>query len=166
MTKKHQEEVENKEPIIEPEIVEEIDPRDAKIAELTDKLMRSQAEFENFRRRTIKEKMEITEFVKSQVLCQFLPTLDNFDRALGAPDGESFRQGIEMIRRQLWETLEKQGVATISAKGCAFDPQYHDAVMREANEKHPEGTVLEELQPGYKIGELVLRPAMVKVSGN
>jgi len=164
-----QEEAESEETAeeITAEVIEEIaEESDAvKIAELTDRLMRSQAEFSNFRRRTEEERFKFSSFVKSTVLSEFLPILDNFQRALASEDGESFRQGIEMISRQFEEILEKQGIKKIETEGKPFDPMYHEGVMREAVEGTPEGIVLQELQAGYQMGEQVLRPAMVKVSG-
>ena len=169
--KSHKEE--NQEPKVENESVEiaeeiaasEVDEKEIKIAELTDRLLRQQAEFDNFRRRTQKEKEDLSGYTKCLILGQFLPVIDNFERALISPDGDSFRQGVEMIYRQLWETLEKQGITKVDTKECPFDPQHHEAVMREAVDGVSEGTVIQELQAGYKLGDQVLRPAMVKVSG-
>lgn len=143
----------------------EIDEKEKQIGELTDRLLRTQAEFENYRRRTQKEKEELGSYTKALLFAQLLPILDNFERALTSSEGDSFKQGIEMIYRQFTETLEKQGLAKIDAQDQVFDPQYHEAVMREVAEDVPEGMVLQELQPGYKLGDQVIRPAMVKVSG-
>ena len=172
--------------IVEPgEVIEEIPPsendnlsneenasdidvteeKDVEIAKLMERLLRSQAEFENFRRRTQKEKEELSGFTKGIVFGNFLPVVDNFERALLAPDGPAFRQGIEMIQQQLLKAMEAQGLTKIKTQGEVFDPQYHEAVMREPSENQPEGTILEELQAGYQLGNQILRPAMVKISG-
>ena len=82
-----------------------------------------------------------------------------------APDGPAFRQGVEMIQQQLVKAVEAQGVSKIKTHGEIFDPQYHEAVMRESSEDQPEGVILEELQAGYQLGNQILRPAMVKISG-
>ena len=139
--------------------------KDVKIAELTERLLRNQAEFDNFRRRTQKEKEELSGFTKGIVFGNFLPVVDNFERALLAPDGPAFRQGMEMIQQQLLKAMEAQGLSKIKTQGEIFDPQYHEAVMREPSEDQPEGTILEELQAGYQLGNQILRPAMVKISG-
>lgn len=145
--------------------ISEIDEKEKQISELSDRLLRSQAEFENYRRRTQKEKEELTGYTKALLFGPLLSVLDNFERALASSEGDSFRQGIEMIYRQFTETLEKQGLTKIDVQDQVFDPQYHDAVMREVAEDVPEGMILQELQSGYKLGEQVIRPAMVKVSG-
>ena len=144
------------------------DEQEIKIAELTDRLMRNQAEFDNYRRRTQKEKEDLSSYTKCLILGQFLPILDNFERALAAADSadeNSLLQGVEMIYRQFWETLEKQGIKKVDTNACPFDPQHHEAIMREAVEGVAEGIVVQELQAGYKLGDQVIRPAMVKVSG-
>lgn len=145
--------------------VSEIDEKEKQIGELSDRLLRTQAEFENYRRRTQKEKEELASYTKAILFGQLLPILDNFERALASSEGDSFKQGVEMIHRQFAETLEKQGLAKIDTQDQIFDPQYHEAVMRESAEDVPEGMILQELQPGYKLGDQVIRPAMVKVSG-
>jgi molecular chaperone GrpE len=101
------------------------------------------------------------------VLLELLPIVDNFERALQAPAGgdpEAFRKGIEMIHRQMLDLLRKRNVTPIDALGTDFDPQFHQAVIQEASDEHREGEVMQELQRGYKLGERLLRPAMVKVA--
>jgi molecular chaperone GrpE len=131
--------------------------------------LRAQADFDNFRRRTFKEKEELTQYASLKVISQLLPVLDNFQRALqtggeGAESG-SFAKGVDMIYRQLNQVLEAEGLKQMEAVGQPFDPELHQAIMQVASEDHDEGTVVEVIQPGYKLKDKVIRPAMVKVSG-
>lgn len=133
--------------------------------EQKDQHMRVLAEYANYKRRTEQEKEQIGQYVKADVLGKLLPMLDNLDRAAAAPDGPQYKTGVDMIIRQLHEALTDLGVTEIEALGQPFDPQWHYAVLRE---DAPEGvepdTVTEVLQTGYKLGEKLLRPAMVKVA--
>jgi molecular chaperone GrpE len=131
--------------------------------------LRAQADFDNFRRRTFKEKEELTQYASLKVISQLLPVLDNFQRALqtggeGAESG-SFAKGVDMIYRQLNQVLEAEGLMQMEVVGQPFDPELHQAIMQVASEDHDEGTVVEVIQPGYKLKDKVIRPAMVKVSG-
>jgi molecular chaperone GrpE len=143
--------------------------------EFKDLLLRKSAEFDNYRRRNEKERRELSEYANADLLNEILPLLDNLERALGsAADTQNagepaaalaaYRAGIELIRRQFHELLRKRGVTPIEALGADFDPHFHQAVTREASDAHREGEVMEELQRGYKLGERLLRPAMVKVA--
>lgn len=143
---------------------EKVDEKEVQIGELTDRLMRIQAEFDNFRRRTQKEKEELSSYTKALLLGQLLPVLDNFERALDSAEESPFQQGTQMIYRQLVELMEKQGLKKMDVVNQAFDPQYHEAVMSESVEGVKPGVVLQELQGGYQMGDHVIRPAMVKVS--
>ncbi len=139
------------------------------LAETTDRLKRLQADFDNFRRRTRNEKEELSAIVTQGIIADLLPVLDNFERALtsGAnQDSAALFAGVEMIYRQFRQTLAKTGLATIDAVGEVFDPQRHEAVMRIADDNLPDGTVAEELQKGYLVGDKVIRPSMVKVINN
>ncbi|OLN30484.1 nucleotide exchange factor GrpE [Desulfosporosinus metallidurans] len=140
----------------------------AKAEEHYDHLLRLQAEFDNYRKRTLKEKTEIIKYASERLVGELLPVLDNFERAASAaqinPDFTSFSQGVEMILRQLQTALSKEGLKAMDAVGQPFDPNLHDAVLRVDSEEHPENTVVEELQKGYFLKEKVLRPSMVKVS--
>ncbi len=140
----------------------------AKAEEHYDHLQRLQAEFDNYRKRTLKEKTEIIKYASERLVGELLPVLDNFERAASAaqinPDFTSFSQGVEMILRQLQTALSKEGLKAMDAVGQPFDPNLHDAVLRVDSEEHPENTVVEELQKGYFLKEKVLRPSMVKVS--
>ncbi len=139
--------------------------------ELLDQIKRKQADIDNLRRIGKKEQSEAREYALHQFLCRLLPVIDNLERALesaradqSVPDGHV--EGIEMIYKQLLQTMEQEGVCEIEAEGCRFDPNYHHAVMQEDNTEEEPGTVLEELQKGYRHRDRVLRPSMVKVCGN
>lgn len=140
----------------------------AKAEDHYSQLQRLQADFDNFRKRTQKEKTELIKYASERLVGELLPVLDNFDRAVSAakdnPDFTSFSQGVEMILRQMQTALSKEGLKAMEAVGQPFDPNLHEAVLRVASEEHPENTVLEELQKGYYLKEKVLRPCMVKVS--
>jgi molecular chaperone GrpE len=134
---------------------------------LQDRLLRTAAEFDNFRKRIDRERRDLSEFAASDVLLELLPILDNFERALQAPtpaEAEGFRKGIELIHRQMLELLRKRGVRPIEALGSDFNPNFHQAVIHEASDSHREGEVMQELQRGYMLGDRLLRPAMVKVA--
>ncbi|MDR3602167.1 MAG: nucleotide exchange factor GrpE [Desulfosporosinus sp.] len=133
-----------------------------------DHLLRLQADFDNFRKRSQKEKAELIKYASERIVGELLPVLDNFERAANAakvnPDFAAFSQGVDMILRQLQTALSKEGLKAMDAVGQPFDPNLHEAVLRVASEEHPENTVVEELQKGYYLKEKVLRPCMVKVS--
>ncbi|MBI4850456.1 MAG: nucleotide exchange factor GrpE [Acidobacteria bacterium] len=135
-----------------------------------EQLMRRQAEFENFRKRVERERTEVNLQAKANVVIELLPVLDNLERALeSAPKGdevlfENILTGVKLIHRQFLDVLIGLGLSPIKAMGEAFDPHIHEAVTTEANNELPENTVIAELQKGYKLGEKLLRPAMVKVS--
>ena len=133
--------------------------------EQKDQHMRVLAEYANYKRRTEQEKEQIGQFVKADVLGKLLPLLDNLDRAAAAPDGPQYKTGVDMITRQLHKALTDLGVTEIEALGQPFDPEWHCAVQREdaADGVEPD-TVTEVLQTGYKLGDKLLRPAMVKVA--
>jgi molecular chaperone GrpE len=135
--------------------------------ELQDRLLRTAAEFQNYRNRVDRERRELIESAASDVLAELLPIVDNFERALQAPStpgAEAFRKGAELIHRQMLDLLRKRRVTPIEALGADFDPRYHQAVIHEPSDEHREGEVMEELQRGYMLGDRLLRPAMVKVA--
>lgn len=140
----------------------------AKAEEHYDHLLRLQADFDNYRKRTQKEKVDLINYASERIVGDLLPVLDNFERAANAakanPDITAFSQGVDMIFRQLQTALNKEGLKAMEAVGQPFDPNLHEAVLRVASEEHPENTVVEELQKGYYLKEKVLRPCMVKVS--
>lgn len=134
---------------------------------LREALLRKAADFENLKRRSEREKADYTRFAMTETMRDVVGVLDNFERALAhapASGSDEFRTGVEMIARQLVEVLRKYGVTEIVALGAPFDPQFHEAMMREESADVPPGTILEVLQKGYVLNDRLLRPAMVKVS--
>ena len=129
-------------------------------------LQRVQADFDNFRRRTQQEREDWSKYCSARMVANLLPVLDNFERALHAAgsDINNFLEGMQLIYKQLKDVMEKEGVMTMDAVGKEFDPNFHEAVMQEPSEEHPDNTVLEELQKGYLLADRVIRPAMVKVA--
>ena len=141
---------------------------EAQLQEKNDRILRLQADFENFRRRTAKEKEELAAVITQNILTDFLPLLDNFERAMAVEqsDVEAFQKGVEMIFTQLREVMEKHGLENIEAEGAPFDPNVHQAVMRVENPDVEDGTITQVLQKGYQAKGRVIRPAMVQVAGN
>jgi molecular chaperone GrpE len=138
---------------------------------LLDRLARLQAEFDNARKRAVREQQEFREFAAADVIKNFLPILDSFERALKAggdsnSNSNDFRNGIELIYRQFQDALQKIGVQPIVSVGQPFDPRVHEAVEMVDTTDVPDHHVLDELQRGYKYKERLLRPAMVRVARN
>jgi molecular chaperone GrpE len=134
---------------------------------LQDRLLRTAAEFDNYRKRVERDRREQAEALTADALSDLLPIIDDLERALKAPSGgdvDAFRKGVELIHRQMTELLRKRGVKTIDAVGADFDPRYHQAVVQESSPDHREGEVMEEFARGYMLGDRLLRPAMVKVA--
>ncbi|MDO3409147.1 nucleotide exchange factor GrpE [Saccharibacillus sp. CPCC 101409] len=133
------------------------------------RLARSQADFDNFRKRTIREKEELGKYASSKLISELLPVIDNFGRALDTrPEGEaseSFAKGVQMIYRQFESVLQAEGLTVMDTIGQPFNPEFHQAIMQVESDEHEEGVVVEEVQRGYLLKDKVLRPAMVKVSG-
>ena len=144
------------------------DPKDEKIEELTDKVKRQMAEFDNFRKRTEKEKSTMYEMGAKDIIERMLPVVDNFERGLASiPDGEkntAFAEGMEKIYKKFQKGLEVAGVKAIEAAGQPFDPNFHNAVMHVEDESLGENIVAEELQKGYMYRDSVVRHSMVKVA--
>ncbi len=144
------------------------DPKDVQIEEMQDRLMRQMAEFDNFRKRTEKEKSAMYEVGAREMIEKILPVLDNFERALAAvPEeekGSSFAEGVEMIYKQFIKTLEDAGVEMIEAVGQQFNPDVHNAVMHIDDEAYGENEISQELQRGYKYRGTVVRHSMVQVA--
>jgi molecular chaperone GrpE len=136
--------------------------------EFKDLLLRKTAEFDNYRRRTERERQAQAETAAADLLGELLPLVDDLERALQAETGsegvEAYRRGVELIHRQLTEILRKRGVKAIEALGADFDPHQHQAVAHEAAAGHREGEVIEEYRRGYTLGDRLLRPSMVKVA--
>ena len=147
---------------------EKKNPLQEKIDELNDKVLRQMAEFENFRKRTDKEKSQQFDLGQSNVLEKLLPIVDNFERGLAAvPEGEkegAFADGMNKIYKQLIKQLEDLGVTPIEAVGKEFDPNLHNAVMQVESQEYESGIVAQELQKGYMFHDSVLRHSMVAVA--
>ena len=144
------------------------DKKDEKIEELTDRLTRQMAEFDNFRKRSEKEKSQMYEIGAKDIIEKILPVVDNFERGLGSvPEEEKnapFVEGMEKIYKQLMTTLESVGVKPIEAVGQEFNPDFHNAVMHVEDEGLGENIIAEEFQKGYMYRESVVRHSMVKVA--
>ena len=144
------------------------DPKDVQIEELQDRLKRQMAEFDNFRKRTEKEKSAMYEVGAKDIIEKILPVLDNFERGLAAvPEdlkGGSFAEGVEMIYKQFIKTLEDAGVEAIEAVGQQFNPDLHNAVLHIDDEAYGENEISQELQKGYKYRGTVVRHSMVQVA--
>jgi len=133
--------------------------------QLKDRVMRTLADFENFRKRTEREKNEFFRYAVGGLMKEILPVLDNFDRALDhAEEGDEFHKGVLLIYKQLFDVLEKSGLKPINESNVPFDPNIHEAVVREENDSLPSHTVAAVLQKGYFIHDRLLRPALVKVA--
>jgi len=134
---------------------------------LQDRLLRTAAEFDNYRKRIDRERREQADSAATSLLTEILPVVDNLERALLAPatpESARYRAGVELIHRQMLDLLRKRGVTTIEALGTDFDPRIHQAVSQETSETHRDGEVMEEMQRGYMLGDRLLRAAMVKVA--
>ena len=144
------------------------DKKDEKIEELTDRLTRQMAEFDNFRKRTEKEKSQMYEIGAKDIIEKILPVVDNFERGLGSMSEEDkaapFAEGMEKIYKQLMTTLDGIGVKPIEAVGQEFNPDFHNAVMHEESEDVGENIITEEFQKGYMYRDSVVRHSMVKVA--
>ena len=144
------------------------DKKDEKIEELNDRLMRQMAEFDNFRKRTEKEKSQMYTIGAADVIEKLLPVVDNFERGLAAMTEEekntAFAQGVEMVYKQLMTTFDDLGVTPIEAVGVEFNPNFHNAVMQAPSEEYESGVVMQELQRGYVYKEKVIRYSMVIVA--
>ncbi len=143
------------------------DKKDEQIAELNDKMLRIMAEFDNFRKRSEREKSQMFEVGAKSIVEKILPVIDNFERGLAsvpeAEKGSAFVQGMEQIYKQFMTSLESVGVTPIDAIGKEFDPNFHNAVMHAEDENFGENMISEELQKGYMYKDTVVRHSMVKV---
>jgi molecular chaperone GrpE len=135
--------------------------------EMYDRLLRKTAEFDNYRKRIDKERRELSEWAAAEVLTDMLNVLDNLDRALAAeapPEAQGYRAGVELIHRQIGEILRKRGVTALETLGGDFDPHVHQAVAYEETPGAREGEIVGELRKGYRLGDRLLRPALVRVA--
>jgi molecular chaperone GrpE len=147
---------------------------EAELADAQDRYMRNLAETENFKKRVARERVEERAYAAQEVVLSLLPLVDNLERALSAAKaaaGEAegplgqLEKGVELVLRQFEETLKKQGVAVVDAPlGSAFDPNMQQALLQEPSSEYPEGSVLAVLQRGYRMGDRLIRPALVKVA--
>ncbi len=144
---------------------EELAKLQNELAAKNDLLMRTAAEFDNYKKRTEREKAGVAEFAKASLVKQLLPILDNIDRAAAADSSSpDYIKGIEMIVKQFLSLAGNIGITEIGASGETFDPNLHEAVMHVDDENFGENVIAEVLQKGYKLGDTVVRPAMVKVA--
>ena len=143
----------------------QVNEKTQKIEELTDTLKRSQADFENYKKRVDRERIEFMKYAHADVIEKILPVLDSFEIALkNATDKEKFVEGIKMIYAQFYSVLEAEGLRPIKATGERFDPYKHEVLMKEESDK-AEDTILEEFQKGYMLNDRVIRHSKVKISG-
>lgn len=149
----------------EAEKPEEAKPKTDELAAMNDKYLRLRAEYDNFRKRTQKEKDAIYADVRANTLISFLPVYDNLVRALNQPtEDEAYKKGVEMIMAQFRATMEKLGVTEMDCLGKKFDPAFHNAVMHVDDEEKGENEIVEVFQQGFMLGDKVVRFAMVKVA--
>ncbi len=163
------------EPKNEPEKELEKEPEDAygnlekEFNELNDRFLRVSSDFMNFKKRAEREKKDIYSYANEKIICDLLPVMDNFERALLSAESENdssgkMLKGIEMVFKQLNDVLNSNGIEKIDAAGKPFDPNYHHAVMMEETEEFETETVVEVFQTGYSLNKKVIRPSMVKVA--
>ena len=135
--------------------------------DLQDRLLRTVAEFDNYRKRTDRERRELSEAIASDVVRDLLPVVDDLERALAAavdsPDS-ALRTGVDLIHRQLLDTLRRRGVEPLESVGQDFDPAWHEALASEPADGRRDGEITQEIRRGYRIGQRLLRPALVKVA--
>jgi len=150
------------------EMKNELALTDKEATEYLDCLKRLKAEFENYKKRSLKEKERIVKFANEDLIKQFFPLLDDLERALesvkGSKNSASFLEGIKIILVQFKHLLKNQGVEEIKAQGEEFNPYFHEAIMQVESNEYPDNLVVEEIRKGYKLKDRILRPAMVKVN--
>lgn len=145
------------------ELQKQVEQLTAALSEEKDRYARMFAEYENFRRRSQKERENVYADAYAEALGEVMPMVDNLERALQCGEGEQLRKGLEMVMNQFQEMLKKLGIETFGEKGDTFDPNIHHAIMHEDDENLPENSIVEVFQRGYKKGERIIRCAMVKV---
>lgn len=143
----------------------QLEESEAKASEYKDSWMRSQAEFQNYKKRLDRDNELMYASMKSDIIKKVLPALDDLERALqNRPGDDAWANGIELITRKLQNILNSEGVKRIEAEGMAFDPNFHEAISHEHNEDFESGQVIAVVQNGYMLGERVIRPALVRVA--
>lgn len=147
------------------------DPLQQERDDLQDRLLRTAAEFDNYRKRTDKERRELTDYITSDILREMLPVMDDLERAMRVPANlaasaelAAFHQGISLIHRQWLDLLRKRGVEPMDVVGQPFDPEWHEGVANEPADGRPDGLITAELRRGYRIGSKLLRAPMVRVA--
>lgn len=143
---------------------EELEKTKADLAALNDKYLRMIAEYDNFRKRSGKERESVYADAYSDALSEILPVMDNLERALAFSEGETMTEGVKMTLRQFEDALKRLGVESFGARGDEFDPKIHNAIMQTEDEELGENKIAEVLQKGYSKGEKIIRHAMVKVA--
>ena len=142
----------------------QLEETQAEVEKKQDELLRSLAEFSNYKKRIERDHVLTQQIMKGDIITRFLPVMDDMKRALqNAPD-DPWVEGIQLIYRKLEGILEAEGVIPIEAEGKEFDPNFHEAISQEESEDHESGTIIDVLQQGYLLGERVIRPAMVRVA--
>jgi molecular chaperone GrpE len=154
---------------INPASAEAADEWKKKHDEVKEQLLWTAAEFDNYKKRALKEKDEFLKFAQAGLLKEFLVVADNLERAVASVTGSdgtmgTLKQGVELTLRQFQSILERHGITKIKTKGEKFDPRAHEVMMQEETDQFPEETVIEELQSGYKLHDRILRPALVKIA--
>ena len=149
----------------------ELETAQSKAAEYLDGWQRSQAEFQNYKRRVERERTEMMQGMTGKVIARYLDIVDDFDRAMKGrpteaddPEWAKWAEGIQLIYRKFQNVLDAEGVSRIEAEGQDFDPNLHEAVVHEESDGHKSGQIIEVLRHGYKLGDRVIRPALVKVA--
>lgn len=138
--------------------------------ELRDRLLRTSAEFDNYRKRTERERREQAEYAVADLARELLPVVDDLERALEAAEADdqpqvvAFRSGVDMVRQQFLDVLRRRGVVPIEAVGTIFDPAWHEALVTEPADGRAEGEITAEIRRGYRVGDRLLRPSLVKVA--
>ena len=171
-TQQNEEQTSVEQEVVEEAVLNETEQKLEQLAnenkELQDKLLRQMAEFDNFRKRTVREKAELYDDATAKCILQLLAVIDNFERALATPceGNEDFKKGVQMIFDQLMQTLAGMGVSEIEALGKPFDPELHNAVSRIEDENFDENTVCQVYQKGFKLKDKVVRHAMVVVANS
>jgi len=158
--------VENEQPVEENEEATEIERIKKELEEKADRLLRTLAEYDNFRKRSVKEKEQAYSDTKADVLAAFLPVIDNVERAASNENAsyEDYKKGAEMIFGQFLKVIADSGITSYGEKGDTFDPNLHNAVMHIEDENYGENEITEVFEKGYKLGDRILRPATVQVA--
>lgn len=165
LDEKLQEEVSEESKVQEENIDEDSSKTALELEEMTDRYKRLMAEFENFKKRTQKDKEGLKDLLISDIMISILPVMDNLEKAVKAPtEDKAYQEGIKMVLKQLQDVLMYNGVKEIETVGKKFDPELHEAVSHVTDEKHGENIIIEEFRKGYRIGNKVIRHSMVIVA--